>query len=85
MRDCSKSGEKLRHNNLLVLGIGLKKKIDTGKCWVYFVDDDMPCYRATFFSLYSPFNVPDGDVEHYGSLMCETFLSRRRDARFRPS
>lgn len=65
------AGEKLQHNNLLVLGIGLKKKIDTGKCWVYFVDDDMPCYRATFFSLYSPFNVPNGDVEHYGSLMCE--------------
>lgn len=65
------ASEKLRHNNLLVLGIGLKKKIDTGKCWVYFVDDDMPCYRTTFFSLYSPFNVPNGDVEHYGSLMCE--------------
>jgi protoporphyrinogen oxidase len=62
---------KLRHNNLLVLGIGLKKKIDTGKCWVYFVDAEMPCYRATFFSLYSPFNVPNGDVEHYSSLMCE--------------
>lgn len=65
------ASEMLRHNNLLVLGVGLKKKIDTSKCWVYFVDDDMPCYRLTFFSLYSPFNVPNGDVEHYGSLMCE--------------
>jgi protoporphyrinogen oxidase len=61
----------LHHNNLLVLGVGLSKKIETDKCWVYFVDEEMPCYRSTFFSLYSPFNVPNGDIEHYGSLMCE--------------
>ena len=61
----------LEHNDLLVLGIGLKKKIDTGKCWVYFADPEMPCYRATFFSHYSPFNVPQGDTEQYSSLMCE--------------
>ena len=62
----------LRHNNLLVLGIGLKKKLDTTKCWVYFPAPDIPFYRATFFSNYSPFNVPNGDVDHYSSLMCET-------------
>jgi protoporphyrinogen oxidase len=61
----------LMHNSLLVLGIGLKKKIETGKCWIYFTDDDMPCYRATYFSHYSPFNVPDGDTERYSSFMCE--------------
>jgi protoporphyrinogen oxidase len=61
----------LEHNDLLVLGIGLRKKIDTGKCWVYFADPEMPCYRATFFSHYSPFNVPQGDTEQYSSLMCE--------------
>jgi len=65
------AAEGLHHNNLLVLGIGLKRKIDTTRCWVYFVDEDIPCYRSTFFSFYSPFNVPDGDVEHYASLMCE--------------
>ena len=31
----------------------------------------MPCYRATYFSHYSPFNVPNGDTERYSSLMCE--------------
>src|SRR6266478_3025733 len=61
----------LEHNNLLVLGIGLKKKIETGRCWIYFTDSDMPCYRATYFSHYSPFNVPNGDTERYSSLMCE--------------
>jgi protoporphyrinogen oxidase len=65
------AAQKLVHNNLLVLGIGLHRKIETNKCWVYFVDEEMPCYRCTFFSQYSPFNVPNGDVEHYSSLMCE--------------
>lgn len=61
----------LRHNNLLVLGLGLRKKIETGRCWVYFAEEDMPCYRATYFSHYSPNNVPSGDTEKYSSLMCE--------------
>jgi protoporphyrinogen oxidase len=78
VRALKPAGEELRktacdleHNNLLVLGIGLKKKIETGKCWVYFADDSMPCYRGTYFSHYSRFNVPDGDTERYSSLMCE--------------
>ena len=71
------AAQKLIHNNLLVLGIGLERKIETNKCWVYFVDEEMPCYRCTFFSQYSPFNVPNGDVERYSSLMCE--LSYRVD------
>jgi protoporphyrinogen oxidase len=61
----------LHHNNLLVLGIGLRKKIETSNCWTYFTDQGIPCYRSTNFSHYSPFNVPDGDVEHYSSIMCE--------------
>jgi protoporphyrinogen oxidase len=61
----------LEHNNLLVVGLGLKKKIETGRCWIYFTDSAMPCYRATYFSHYSPFNVPNGDTEQYSSMMCE--------------
>jgi hypothetical protein len=34
----------------------------------------MPCYRATYFSHYSPNNVPHGDTENYSSLMCEVSL-----------
>ncbi len=61
----------LHHNNLLVLGLGLEKKIETGKCWIYFADPEIPCYRATYFSHYSAFNVPNGDTARYSSLMCE--------------
>jgi protoporphyrinogen oxidase len=64
----------LHHNNLLVLGLGLEKKIETGKCWIYFTDPEIPCYRATHFSHYSAFNVPNGDTERYSSLMCEVSL-----------
>ncbi len=65
------AAQGLEHNNLLVVGLGLKKKIETGRCWIYFTDSAMPCYRATYFSHYSPFNVPNGDIENYSSLMCE--------------
>jgi protoporphyrinogen oxidase len=65
------AAQGLEHNNLLVVGLGLKKKIETGRCWIYFTDAQMPCYRATYFSHYSPNNVPNGDIAHYSSLMCE--------------
>ncbi len=65
----------LLHNNLLVLGLGLEKKIETSKCWIYFADREMPCYRATHFSQYSRFNVPNGDTERYSSLMGEMSFS----------
>jgi len=68
------AAQLLEHNNLLVLGLGLEKSMETRKCWVYFTDADMPCYRATYFSHYSPFNVPNGDTSRYSSLMCEASI-----------
>jgi protoporphyrinogen oxidase len=68
------ASQDLQHNNLLVVGVGLKKKIETGRCWIYFTDKEMPCYRATYFSHYSPNNVPNGDTGSYSSLMCEISL-----------
>ena len=61
----------LEHNNLLVFGVGLERKIETSKCWIYFADPEMPCYRATHFSHYSARNVPHGNTDRYSSLMCE--------------
>ncbi len=68
------AAQLLEHNHLLVLGLGLEKPIETSKCWIYFADADMPCYRATYFSHYSPFNVPHGDTRRYSSLMCEASI-----------
>jgi protoporphyrinogen oxidase len=64
----------LEHNNLLVLGVGIERPIETTKCWIYFTDAEMPCYRATYFSHYSPFNVPGGDTSRYSSFMCEVSI-----------
>jgi protoporphyrinogen oxidase len=64
----------LEHNGLLVIGLGLEKPIQTSKCWIYFSDPDMPAYRGTYFSHYSPFNVPNGDTSRYSSLMCEVSI-----------
>jgi protoporphyrinogen oxidase len=66
---------QLEHNHLLIMGLGLEKPIETSKCWIYFSDAEMPAYRGTFFSHYSPFNVPDGDTSRYSSLMCEASIS----------
>jgi len=68
------AAQHLEHNNLLVMGLGLEKPLPTTKCWIYFTDAEMPCYRATYFSHYSPFNVPNGDTSRYGSLMCEASI-----------
>jgi hypothetical protein len=58
-----------------VIGLGLEKPIPTSKCWIYFSDADMPAYRGTYFSHYSPFNVPNGDTARYSSLMCEASIA----------
>lgn len=69
---------RLEHNGLHVVGIGLERPLRSTKCWMYFPEDDSPFYRVTNFSNYSPRNVPGGDVERYGSLMCETSYSRHK-------
>lgn len=69
------ASQHLEHNNLLVLGMGLEKPAVTNKCWVYFSDPAMPAYRGTYFSHYSPFNVPDGDIGRYSSFMCEVSIA----------
>jgi hypothetical protein len=70
-RRLAEAAADLRHNNLVVMGFGLEKRMETGKCWIYFADEEMPCYRATHFSHYSANNVPDGDTTRYSSIMCE--------------
>ncbi len=67
--------QKLLHNSIVVLGVGIKKKITTSKCWVYFPDKDAPFYRLTYFHNYSPYVVPQGDTEQYSSLMLEVSYS----------
>jgi protoporphyrinogen oxidase len=62
----------LRHSSTHIIGVALNGRPSdqlTGKCWMYFPDDDCPFYRVTVFSHYSPNNVPD--VSKHWSLMAE--------------
>lgn len=62
------TGKKLKSNAVYVVGIGLEGKNKSKKCWVYFPEKKAPFYRVTYFSNYSPSNVPG---KNYYSLMCE--------------
>lgn len=72
VRDAAKD---LVHNGGLIVGLGFAGKRVDPKCWMYFPESDSPFYRVTNFYNYSPYNVPNGDVENYFSLMCETTYS----------
>lgn len=65
----------LAHNSVFVVGLGFRGNRNDSKCWMYFPEDNCPFYRVTNFHNYSPWNVPNGDVDNYFSLMCETSYS----------
>lgn len=67
------AAKSLKHNGVFSVGVGIKKPCPSNKCWIYFPDDNCCFYRATYFSNYSPNNVPE--PERYYSLMCETSYS----------
>lgn len=68
----------LVHNGVYVVGVGLRGRRDDTKCWMYFPENNCPFYRVTNFHNYSPYNVPNGDVEQYYALMCETSYSSHK-------
>lgn len=37
------------------VGIGVDRPADTDRCWVYFPEHDVPFYRVTYLSNYSPY------------------------------
>ncbi|MCB1195026.1 NAD(P)-binding protein [bacterium] len=60
--------KKLVSNTVLIIGVGVARKDARKLNWIYFPEPEYPWYRVTFFSNYSPFNVPD---ENHFSLMGE--------------
>lgn len=63
------AARRLRYTSGVIVGVGIKRPCPSKKCWIYFPWDHLPFYRVTYFSNYSPQNVPGWD---YYSLMCET-------------
>ena len=64
---------ELRYNSGWMVGIGINKKVKSGRCWVYFPDNQIPFYRVTYFSNYSPHNVAKPGTQ--SSFLCETSFS----------
>ena len=64
--------DRLLFSSTNLVGIGLCGPIPEvlqTKCWMYFAEPEIPFYRATVFSNYSPNNVPD--AKENWSLLCE--------------
>ena len=58
------------HSSSHIVGVGLRGTPPAAmqtKCWIYFPEPQVPFYRATVFSNYSPNNAPPG----HWSLMAE--------------
>jgi protoporphyrinogen oxidase len=60
-----------------IVGVGLRGAPPPDlatKCWIYFPEPDVPFYRATVFSNYSPNNAPPG----HWSMMAEVSESEEK-------
>jgi protoporphyrinogen oxidase len=68
--------DRLLYSSTNLIGVGLYGQVPEvlrTKCWMYFAEPDIPFYRATVFSNYSPNNVPDASCNW--SLLCEVSQS----------
>ncbi|HYK98088.1 MAG TPA: FAD-dependent oxidoreductase [Candidatus Acidoferrales bacterium] len=50
---------ELVHNSSYIVGVGVRKSVQTAKCWIYYPEADAPFYRVTYLSNYSPYMTPD--------------------------
>jgi protoporphyrinogen oxidase len=66
------AARKLQHSSGLIVGVGIARRIDTSKCWLYFPEENAPFYRVTYLSQYSPYITPEGD---YTLFLTETSYS----------
>jgi protoporphyrinogen oxidase len=44
-----------------IVGVGLDRPADSTKNWIYFPEPDVPFYRVTYLSNYSPYITPEPD------------------------
>ena len=68
------AAQALKHNSVIVAGIGLSSSKPDSRCWMYFPENDNPFYRVTNFHNYSPNNTPQPGKGR--ALMCEVSYSK---------
>ncbi|GAA4934411.1 protoporphyrinogen/coproporphyrinogen oxidase [Streptomyces coeruleoprunus] len=52
--DVAEAARLLRSTGTHVVGVAVDRRIDSPHTWVYFPEPDVPFYRATYLSSYSP-------------------------------
>lgn len=70
---------KFKYSTVNIIGLGIKgpqPSVLCTKSWTYFPEETYPFYRVTYFSNYSPYNVPDH--KKYWSLIFEVSQSKYR-------
>ena len=65
------ASENLCFNSGCVIGLGFAGRCPSKHNWVYFPDAEMPFYRVTYLSNYSPYVCPTG--EHFSLLIERSF------------
>ena len=51
----------LHHSSGFIVGVGIERRIDSSKCWMYFPEPSAPFYRVTYLNNYSPYITPSPD------------------------
>jgi protoporphyrinogen oxidase len=54
--------DRFRYSGTRIVGVGIEGRVPEAlatKCWIYFPEPELPFYRVTVFSNYSPNNVPE--------------------------
>lgn len=77
----TKRVDQLTHSTTHIIGLGFKgvlPKFFQQKCWIYFAQKNIPFYRLTVFSNYSPDHVPAHE-EHFSLMLevCQTSLQKQ--------
>ncbi|CAF4927138.1 unnamed protein product, partial [Rotaria sp. Silwood1] len=73
-KEVKEAGEKLRWNSIKCINFGVNREDVGPGHWVYFYDHEIPFFRISFPSKFSPGNAPAG----HGSISCEISYSRHK-------
>ena len=70
-----KAAANLQWNSSHIVGVGIDRPANTSKNWMYFPEPDVPFYRVTYLSNYSPYMTPKPDQTLF---LTETSTSRHK-------
>ncbi|MET8909996.1 FAD-dependent oxidoreductase [Micromonospora sp. NPDC004551] len=62
------AAEALRHNRVLVVGVGARGQVDPAWHWLYFPESGYPFYRITNMGLFAGANMPEPRESHVSYL-----------------